>query len=626
MTISQICYANESYSNVFNPLWSSCAVTQPSAFAQSNCQSPIDYSVQGNRLTQTVDGSIELSPHHPAFVAGQCIKSSFDKICTVSGCFFRNITNFIRRTDTHSEPKTSTEKNIISLKPIKEADSLAKPEFLPNKPEVDPSLLEKFKQEFRWFRTCDKSLQKIGSDLFEIVPKNFELQDLVHLVFEKDNHKEIRLLLDAILMRNPTFILSPYNQIRRVIIEDEGQHLTNDDLTSMLREHNLDADKEKVLGCYSLAFRMNHPYIYQVAQKPILSSDYTLNFLWENLNPQNRVQDLAQNIFGDGINSFENAEDIIDSHKLRTFERTEQALEKEIAEHWQQIKKTITYRISRWADAHPNASINLWYDSALVTQNAQLKTFELMREISHSRGVNLKLRDIRRLSNIQGEIENSLHPGTPLYYRIDLLKALITDHMLSSHEESAKYFIFSDMDIEPVTSQQIFDQRTIDYLSSYGYVFNRVGLGKFENSFFIFDKEKQDIQKNHNRDIIQKMASLIADLRNYPLNTAFRSEYILDSQSIFNQYSQFLKSMHEPSLWSGDDELTLPRKVVRCPRSQFDYGGKFLRSDHQSELFRFIGSENIPYTKFGRNFDKYGYSEAQIDELRSWKAEPLTSS
>jgi hypothetical protein len=27
--------------------------------------------------------------------------------------------------------------------------------------------------------------------------------------------------------------------------------------------------------------------------------------------------------------------------------------------------------------------------------------------------------------------------------------------------------------------------------------------------------------------------------------------------------------MDEPDSWSGDDELAFPRKVVRCPKSQF---------------------------------------------------------
>ena len=43
------------------------------------------------------------------------------------------------------------------------------------------------------------------------------------------------------------------------------------------------------------------------------------------------------------------------------------------------FKNSFTYRISKWADVLPGAHINLWFDSALVTQKALQKTLEMMR-------------------------------------------------------------------------------------------------------------------------------------------------------------------------------------------------------------------------------------------------------
>lgn len=240
-----------------------------------------------------------------------------------------------------------------------------------------------------------------------------------------------------------------------------------------------------------------------------------------------------------------------------------------------------------------------------------------MKSISESRGVNFKLRDIRQLPNIGGEIGNSLHPGTQVYYRVDLLKALIADHMISSSEESAKYCIVSDIDVEPMTPQQMFDQRTVNYLSSNGYVFNRVSLfNDFENSFFIFNKENESLQKIHHETIIKRTAANITSLRQHPIGTSLRPDYILDAQFVFKQYSNFRRRMKEI-----DDELADPRKVVKCPKSQFNCGGNFSKSDYQAEIFRFIGDSNIPYTINGRNFENDG--EGQIEELIKWKAEPL---
>jgi Protein of unknown function (DUF3211) len=70
------------------------------------------------------------------------------------------------------------------------------------------------------------------------------------------------------------------------------------------------------------------------------------------------------------------------------------------------------------------------------------------------------------------------------------------------------------------------------------------------------------------------------------------------------------------------DSLANPRKMIKCPRSQFKLGGDFSKSDYRSETFRFIGNNNVPYTRYGRNFHLSG--EGQIKELIEWKANPLT--
>lgn len=264
----------------------------------------------------------------------------------------------------------------------------------------------------------------------------------------------------------------------------------------------------------------------------------------------------------------------------------------------------------------------LWYDSALVTQKAQQKTFEMMKSISQSRGVNLQLRDIRQLPNIKGEIENSLHPGTPVYYRVDLLKALIADHMMSAPKEATKYCVVCDIDVESMPSEQIFDQRTLDYLSSNGYVFNRHAVeADFENNFFIFNKEKEGLKEIHKETMINATAKNISVLRQYPQNGPIHGvgrKDILDAQYIYRRYPEFQSQMNEIQ-----GCIMTPRKVVKCPNSQFNFGGNFLPSDFQSETFRFIGNDQVPYTIGGRNYHSENL-EGQIDALKNWKVEPLT--
>jgi len=56
--------------------------------------------------------------------------------------------------------------------------------------------------------------------------------------------------------------------------------------------------------------------------------NYSLNFLWVNLNPQDRVQDVAQHIFGEGTDPL--------------------------------LYSNIVTSLERWAHTNPGIEINLW--------------------------------------------------------------------------------------------------------------------------------------------------------------------------------------------------------------------------------------------------------------------------
>lgn len=499
--------------------------------------------------------------------------------------------------------------------------------------DADDSSIIEFKNKLSSFSfwsfpvvTKDKDRQQIvneqlaqAKELFANMPKAFQ-EKVVDFIFEECGERKIVLLLKALSIEHPSFQLSAFDTIRLAIVQDKKFSLTNSALIARFKEAKVDLDEEKLAACCDLAYRVYHPYIYRESQTSVPTSDYTLNFLWVNLNPQDRAKDTAQNIFKDGLDLSENAECITDPTAVCALEAAEKSQDKEALESWEKTKKSFTYRISKWADLHPRANINLWYDSALVTQKAQQKTFEMMRAISQSRGVNLRLRDIRCLTGCPGEIAHSLHPSTPVYYRVDILKALIADHMMISSKETAKYCVVLDIDIEPMPPQQIFDRRTLDYLSSYGYVFNRVGMNDFENSFFIFHKENKKLQQIHYVTVIKPTELKISYLRYNKKKKHITAQYV------FERYPRFREEMKESI--RGDGRFINPRKVVKCPPSQFNYIGfyrSFEASDYRTETFRFDGTCNIPYTRYGRNYDESDSSneERQLEALKSWKAEPL---
>ena len=201
----------------------------------------------------------------------------------------------------------------------------------------EDELLKTFKSKLRFLIILDENHPKLPKDLFQTAPKNLNLEEIINFIFTKCRTSNIPILLETMLCKDPSFVLSPQDQIRRAIAEK--QVTTNSSLIAQLKENEIEDDEKKVAACYDLAYRMNCPDIYRLSQTPILPGDYSLNFLWVNLNPQDRVQDIAQNIFGEGTNLSENAECLKDPEALRAFEKTESQLGKKTLEEWEKSKK-----------------------------------------------------------------------------------------------------------------------------------------------------------------------------------------------------------------------------------------------------------------------------------------------
>ncbi|MBI3236169.1 MAG: hypothetical protein HYZ48_00425, partial [Chlamydiales bacterium] len=472
---------------------------------------------------------------------------------------------------------------------------------------------EKLKKEIYQLNS-ESNITQVAEKFLNL-PSGHCVQEVVDFTFANANSCCISVALKALAEAYPSFTLSPCDQIKQAISSDTKHRIDNNIFTQMLEEKGLLDNTQGKEACYHLAARLRHMRIYPPSATLVPTNHYNLNFLWINLNPQDRIQNIAQHIFGEGLDSIENAECIQDPLALRALEEKEASMEPGEAVHWEKVQKSFIYRISKWADLHPQARMYLWYDSALVTQKAQQNTATVLKNLSQSRGVDLKLRDIRQLPNIDGEIEHSLHPGTPVYFRVDLIKALIADHMMSSLQEEVKYCVVSDIDIMPMPPELLFDERTFENLTVAGYVFNGQGSVDLENNFFIFNTEMEDLQKIHHETILQKTADHITSLRSYSYNANFKDDQVIGSQYIWNRYSLFQEKTERKN------GIVPPRKSVNCPTSQFKWGGSFAKSDHQSESFHFVGSSNVPYTRNGRSRCDWGAEP--IDALKDWKPEPL---
>ncbi|MBP9841702.1 MAG: hypothetical protein KBC64_04685 [Simkaniaceae bacterium] len=359
--------------------------------------------------------------------------------------------------------------------------------------------------------------------------------------------------------------------------------------------------EEQKKRCYEAAFSASHPMIYAPSTEPL--APYTLNFLWVNLNPQDRVTQIAQNIFGDGINELEN-------HPLEDDRETQ---------------KTFMYKLRKWGELNPGRTINLWYDSALVTERARANTWAALQSISEKTDATLLLRDVRALPNIPLALVPTLHPGTPVYYRVDLLKVLIAHSYFGSAEVS--YAVISDIDVRPMSAEQLFDVRTLGYLTKYGYVFTNVGTCGMENGFFVMKTQETKVYMGGSgrmaivREVFERkvLESLIKDLDSlYKLDSHVYDlwERLLKSETIFGKLRDF-STVVENGISSMCDR---PRKVVPCPPSGFN---EYMLppDDHRSEKFRFKGTWEMPYTVRGRAYPSS--EEVQLSHLIDWRCEPL---
>jgi len=295
---------------------------------------------------------------------------------------------------------------------------------------------------------------------------------------------------------------------------------------------------------------------------------YSINLLWVNLDPQDREANRAENIFGDGL-STDKQDHFFDAAK-------------------------------QWRHLNPEARVYLWFDSALVTQVALDNTRKRFREIG------VELGDVRHLPNLKGELECAMHPGVPVYFRVDVLKELIGSYMA---QEKNDYAVFTDLDVKPMDKATLFDEETKGHLETHGYVYNAAGISGIENSFFIY--KNSPFIKEHTNTFLRNVSDRIKNPPDpYKLLDGV-PDNMLTSNAVFHDLCDFLKR------YEGKRDIK-PRKQVECPESQFAPGGGFEKDDHRREMACFLMRKTFPVSLYGRGGKKHGEPL-----FRKWKAKPL---
>lgn len=225
---------------------------------------------------------------------------------------------------------------------------------------------------------------------------------------------------------------------------------------------SLSKDKQKIL--YDVAFNHINPFIFEQPDRPVEANQYSINLMWINKNKMTAQQ---QFLLGDSKEDF---------------------------------YKNFVEPVAKWAKANTGSTINIWFDGTLATEGAiERSSLALQRALDGTSHGKIIFRDVRSIKTVQ-ENPQAFSETIPVYFRVDLLRALAAEHILSSKE--TKFFVYGDIDMIPLSRQRIFDKRTIDFLNEYGFVMAQGGCSGFENGFYILNGANEQFMKSHREAII----------------------------------------------------------------------------------------------------------------------------
>lgn len=142
--------------------------------------------------------------------------------------------------------------------------------------------------------------------------------------------------------------------------------------------------------------------------------------------------------------------------------------------------------------------------------------------------------------------------NVPVYFRVDLLRAIAADHILKSKE--TEYFVYGDIDMEPLSANELFDKRTVNFLKDFGFVMAKGGHLGFENGF--------QILSGHHPRFLDSHRKVIVDLS---LEMALEQPHLIKEQQIYDTYPAMVTHLLDEDGRYG--KLTLAKKDL----SQFRY-------------------------------------------------------
>lgn len=252
----------------------------------------------------------------------------------------------------------------------------------------------------------------------------------------------------------------------------------------------LSEDQRQLL--YQVAYTQNNPFIHEPTDQPILPDQYSINFMWINRQRMSSTQQYL-------IKSKED------------------------------FDKKFVQPLSKWAKINVGSTLNIWFDSSMAIKEAVERSKKaLLDQLKGMKHAQIKFRDIRSIKTVNDN-PFVFMDNMPIYFRVDLLKAIVPDYLLKT--EKSQFAVMSDIDVTAQSSEQLFDKRTVQSLNDCGWVMTKGGpnLHRYENSFMIMNGKNNPFIDSHRKVII--------DLN---IQMADEKPYMIKEQQVYDTYPAML--------------------------------------------------------------------------------------
>jgi len=175
-----------------------------------------------------------------------------------------------------------------------------------------------------------------------------------------------------------------------------------------------------------------------------------------------------------------------------------------------------------WAEkSAANTLIYVWYDSNFTTKEAIYRTEDLLsKELDPDVFERIQFRGLRSLELVK-QNQGAFSQELPQTFR----KALSPEVVVFEYarkEDAPDFIVYSDLDIKPLTKEQLLDAETIEKLRKYGRVMGENTMWvaprkKYTNNFFIIDPKNESVRQATKVALIDLCIDFA---KNYYLGTA----------------------------------------------------------------------------------------------------------